>query len=61
MPQTPERRMYLYWKALKRDREYQSGYRRHGYYPKPLMMVAMKFSRPIREVRDIIEAQKGGK
>jgi hypothetical protein len=51
--------MYLYWKALKKDREYQRGYRREGCYPKPLMMVAIKFSTPIREVREILDMQKG--
>lgn len=58
MPQTPERRMYLYWKALKRDREYIHGWRK-GWYPKPVMMVARRFGRPIREVRDVLDAQKG--
>lgn len=51
--------MYLYWRSLKHDREYQHGYRRKGWYPKPLMMVARRFGLPVREVRDIIEAQKG--
>lgn len=59
MSQTRERRMYLYWRSLKHDREYQHGYRRKGWYPKPLMMVARRFGLPVREVRDIIEAQKG--
>ncbi|BET51752.1 hypothetical protein RGQ21_67340 [Kitasatospora aureofaciens] len=57
MSQTRERRMFLYWKSLKRNREYQFGMRK-GWYHKPLMMVAVKFRLPIREVRDIIEAQK---
>ncbi len=59
MPQTRERRMYLYWRSLKHDREYQREYRRYGHLPKPLMMVARQFGVPIREVRDILDAQKG--
>jgi hypothetical protein len=59
MPQTPERRMYLYWKALRRDREYQHG-RRKGWYPKPVMAVAQRFGVPCRVVRDVLDAQKGG-
>lgn len=59
MAQTRERRMYLYWKSLKKDREYQREYRRYGSLPKPLMMVACKFGVPIREVRTVLEAQKG--
>jgi hypothetical protein len=51
--------MYLYWRSLKRDTEYQRGYRRTGEYPKPLMMVAVRFGVPIREVREIVDAQKG--
>ena len=58
MSQTRERRMYLYWKSLKHDREYQHGLRK-GWYPKRLMMVAQRFRTPIREVRDILDAQKG--
>jgi hypothetical protein len=58
MPQTPERRMYLYWKSLKKDREYIHGWHK-GWYPSRLMMVARRFKRPIREVRDILDAQKG--
>lgn len=62
MPQTPERRMYLYWRSLKRSRRYRSY--RHDHYQKgwihsPLMEVARTFRRPVREVRDIIDAQKG--
>lgn len=58
MPQTPERRMYLYFKAFRRNREYRRGLSK-GWNPSPLMMVARRFRRPIREVRDIIDAQKG--
>lgn len=58
MSQTRERRMYLYWRALKKDREYQHGLRK-GWYHKPLMQVAMRFGIPIREVREILDAQKG--
>ena len=58
MGQTRERRMYLYWKSLKRSREYQHGLRK-GWYPKPVMAVAQRFRLSIREVRVIIDAQKG--
>lgn len=58
MPQTRERRMYLYWKSIRRDREYVHGWRK-GWYPKPVMAVAQRFGVPVREVRDILEAQKG--
>ena len=58
MGQTPERRMYLYWKSLKKDREYIHGLYK-GWYPSRLMMVARRFQRPIREVREILDAQKG--
>lgn len=58
MSQTRERRMYLYWKALRKNREYRRGVNK-GYNPKPVMMVARQFRVPIREVRDILEAQKG--
>lgn len=51
--QTPERRMFLTWKAVKARHDYRRG-ERHN----PLMEVAMRFGRPIREVREIIEAQK---
>ncbi|MFE2486091.1 hypothetical protein ACFXGR_22875 [Streptomyces mirabilis] len=53
MTQTPERRMFLTWKAMKARHDYRRG-ERHN----PLMEVAMRFGRPIREVREIIEAQK---
>lgn len=58
MSQTREQRMYRYWKALKRDREYIHGWHK-GWYPGRLMMVARQFRTPIREVRDILDAQKG--
>lgn len=61
MSQTPERRMYLYWRALCHDPKYR-GYRhdhhQKGWVHSPLMMVARKFGRPIREVREILDAQK---
>jgi hypothetical protein len=50
--------MYLYWKAVRQNREYRRGYAK-GWYHSPLMMVAMRFRTPIREVRDILDAQKG--
>jgi hypothetical protein len=58
MTQTRERRMYLYWKALKHDREYIHGWHK-GWLPGRLMMTARQFKTPIREVRDILDAQKG--
>lgn len=58
MSQTRERRMYLYWKALKKDRDYIHSLHK-GWLPKPVMMVARTFGVPIREVRDILYAQKG--
>ncbi|WP_448333514.1 hypothetical protein [Streptomyces sp. DSM 41534] len=57
MPQTPQRRMYLYWKSLKRSREYQYGLRK-GWYSSRYMMVAKRFGIPVREVRDIIDSQR---
>ncbi|MGW7630551.1 hypothetical protein ACWGKO_16675 [Streptomyces griseoincarnatus] len=57
MGQTRERRMYLYWKSLKRSSSYQHDYRK-GWVHGPLMQVAMRFKTPIREVRDILDAQK---
>lgn len=53
MPQTPERRMYLMWKAAKARHDY-----RNGEPHSPLMKVARRFGLPIREVRDIINAQR---
>ncbi|MEU3285595.1 hypothetical protein [Streptomyces longwoodensis] len=58
MSQTPERRMYLMWRALKRDRSYQHDLRK-GWVSGPYMLIARRFRRPIREVRDAIDAQKG--
>lgn len=58
MSQTRERRMYLYWKSLRRNREYRRGVAK-GWNPKPVMVVARKFRVPCREVRDVLEAQKG--
>lgn len=59
MTQTPERRMYLYCKALRRDGSYCYEHYRKGWLPSPFMMVAMRFKRPVKEVRDVIDAQKG--
>lgn len=58
MPQTRERRMYLYWKSLKSSREYIHGWHK-GWYPKPVTTVARRFGVPVREVRGILDAQKG--
>lgn len=54
MPQSRERRMYLMWRAVKRTHDY-----RRGESHSPLMRVAHRFGLPIREVRDVIEAQRG--
>lgn len=53
MSQTPERRMFLMWKAAKARHDY-----RRGETHSPLMKVARRFQRPIREVRDVIETQR---
>lgn len=58
--QIRERRIYLYWLSLKRDREFQHGYRK-GWYSGPYMQIAVQFRLPIREVKEIIEMQKGKK
>ena len=54
MSQTPECRMFLYWKSRRRRYDYRSG---EG--ASPLMQVARRFGVPIRAVRDAIEAQRG--
>ena len=59
MSQTPERRMYLYWQSLRRNRAYGHDHYSKGYLPGKYMMVARKFKLPIREVKEIIEMQKG--
>lgn len=56
MPQTPERRMYLMWRAVKKRSQ-------HDYYRKrwchsPVMQVAMRFGVPVRRVREVIESQR---
>jgi predicted DNA-binding transcriptional regulator AlpA len=60
MSQTREIRMYRYWQSLKKDRSYHYEHYRKGWLPGPVMMVARRFRVPCREVRDILEAQKGG-
>jgi hypothetical protein len=47
--------MYLMWKAAKRNGDWW----RRGWGHSPLMQVAQRFRVPVREVRDIIDAQKG--
>lgn len=54
MGQTRERRMYLMWKAANKSQD-----RRRGGSVTALMRVAQVFRTPVREVRDIIDAQKG--
>ena len=56
MSQTPERRMYLMWRAEKNRHDY-----RRGEPHNPLMKVARRFRAPIRTVRDAIEAQRAGR
>jgi|HubBroStandDraft_3_1064219.scaffolds.fasta_scaffold1938900_2 hypothetical protein len=58
MPQTPERRMFLMWKSMRGKGRRGYDYRR-GEGASPLMLVARRFRRPIRDVRDAIEAQRG--
>lgn len=53
MAQTREQRMYLMWKAAKGRHDY-----RNGETHSPLMKVARRFRIPIRQVRDIIDAQR---
>jgi hypothetical protein len=54
MTQTPERRMFLTWKSVRKNHDY-----RNGEGASPLMQVARAFRVPIRVVRDAIEAQRG--
>ena len=54
MSQTPECRMFLYWKSRRRRYDY-----RRGEWGSPLMQVARRFGVPIHAVRDAIEAQRG--
>lgn len=56
--QTREERIYRYWLSLKRDREFQHGYRK-GWYRGPYMQIAIQFRTSIREVKEIIEAKRG--
>jgi hypothetical protein len=56
MAQTPERRMYLMWRAAKKRSQ-------HDYYRKrwchsPLMQVAVRFGVPVRHVRAVVAAQR---
>jgi hypothetical protein len=51
--QTRERRMYLMWKAERAKYDYRGG---EGH--RPLMRVAQAFKVSIREVREIIDAQR---
>lgn len=53
MGQTPERRMYLMWKAERKRHDYRRG-EKHS----PLMKVARRFGVPIRRVREAIETQR---
>jgi hypothetical protein len=48
--------MYLMWRAAKKN---SGDWYRKGYGCSPLMQVARRFHIPVRELRDVIEAQKG--
>ncbi|MEU8642327.1 hypothetical protein AB0C91_10455 [Streptomyces sp. NPDC048674] len=56
MAQTRERRIFLAWKAAKARHDYG-----RGEIHNPLMKVARRFGLPIREVREVIETQRGAK
>lgn len=56
MTQTPERRMYLMWKARRKN---SGDWYRRGYGASPLMQVARRFKVPVRLVCEAIEAQRG--
>lgn len=58
--QTPEDRMYLMFKALKRNREFQWGHYRKGWYASPYMLIAQRFKVPVRHVKDVIASKRGG-
>lgn len=55
MSQTPQRRMYLMWRAEKKRHDY-----RRGEPYSPLMKVARRFKVSIRMVREAIEQQRNG-
>lgn len=52
--QTRERRIFLHWKALKASHDYRRGERYSV-----LMKLAMRWHMPIREIRDVLESEKG--
>lgn len=56
MSTSPERRMYLTWKAARKSYDY-----RRGCPERPLMQVARRFRIPIRELREIIAVQRDGR
>lgn len=56
MSQTREQRIYLMWKAVRKRYDYVK-----GYPPRPLMQVARRFSLPVSEVREIIDAQRASR
>jgi len=58
VPGSREERIYRYWLALKRDREFQYGYRK-GWYSGPYMQIARQFRISVREVKEILEAKRG--
>lgn len=53
--QTPERRMYLMWRGMRRKGRFRYEFGGQS----PWMQIARAFRRPVREVREIVEAQKG--
>lgn len=56
MSQAPERRMYLMYKAVKRRSQHD--YYRKRWIHSPVMQVAMRFGVPVRQVREILDAQR---
>jgi hypothetical protein len=54
MSQTPQRRMFLMWKSVRKRYDY-----RRGEWGSPLMQVAVRFKVPIRTVRAAIKAERG--
>lgn len=56
MSQTPEDRMYLFYKAAKKRSQYW--HYRKGWIPSPVMQIAQRFEVPCQRVRDVLEARR---
>lgn len=52
--------MVRYFKSLKRNPDFQRGHYRKGWYHSPYMQVAMRFKVPVRHVKAVLEAKRGG-